>query len=479
MTLTDYKNGKGVANGKVDLTNLSNPNIDVNLTARNLLALNTTFKDNRLYFGKAFATGTFKFNGPIDNMQIDIKAATQDSTVFNIPLNTSSTAGDYDFIRFVSHKDTTKIVQKTNSFNGVTLNFDLTADEKTVVKIGTDYGQLEGRGKTNNLKLRINSLGDFDMYGDFLISSGKFEFTAQNFISKVFTVNQGGTIRWTGDPGNADINMEAIYEVRTDINNLYQAAGTTSPRGSQQELVQAKLMLTKTLLHPNIDFDFTFPTDPSIKDDLGTYLTDYNNRSQQALSLIVRRQFSTGNNNNLSNQVRQTATDAVSEFAFNKLNSLIAQSNIKGFDLNFRSASDASASIRLFKERLVLNGSLYSVNTSNNLFNGGASQNLFNSNLNNYTKDFEINYLIRADGRLRARYSYRVLNSTNLNTISSDNLNLQYVNGLGLIYQRDFDTFGEFLKNIFGGARRRKNNQGTNGTTPASDNEMDKPEDEK
>lgn len=473
MKLTDYKGGQGIANGKVDLTNLSNPTINVELTARNLLALNTTFKDNRLYYGKAFASGTFKFNGPIDNMNIDIDASTQDSTVFNIPLNTSVTAGDYDFIKFVSHKDTAKVAATTNAFNGVTLNFNLRADERTVVRIGTDYGQLEGRGKTSDLRLKINSLGDFDMYGDFLITSGKFEFTAQNFISKVFTVNQGGTIRWTGDPSNADINLEAIYEVRTDISALYQAAGTATTKANQQ-LVQAKLILTHTLLHPTIDFDFSFPNDPSIKDELGTYLTDYNNRSQQALSLIVRRQFSSGGyGNNVTNQVKQTAADAVSEFAFNKLNNLISQSNIKGFDINFRSATDASASLRLFKDRLILNGSLYSTQLSNNLFN--ANQNLFNSNLNNYTKDFEIDYLIRSDGRLRARYSYRVLNNNTLNTLGTDQLNVQYVNGLGLIYQRDFDTFGEFIRSLF--FRRRNRPKDQQGNTPplpnATVNEVD------
>ena len=89
-------------------------------------------------------------------------------------------------------------------------------------------------------------------------------------------------------------------------------------------LVQANLILTKSLLQPTIDFDFNFPTDPSIKDDLGTYLTDYNNRSQQALSIIVTQKIlhRDGDNGNLGHQPLNTAGEAVSEFAFNKLNSL-------------------------------------------------------------------------------------------------------------------------------------------------------------
>ncbi|RVT96487.1 translocation/assembly module TamB [Mucilaginibacter limnophilus] len=448
LKLRDIKSGTATANGTVDLNNISNPTLDINIDAQNLMALNTSFKDNHIYYGTAYGTGSFSFTGPIDNMKIDIRATTQEGTVFNIPLNTSSTASDYDFIRFVSHNDTAKVIEKPKSFNGITLNFDLTADESTLVRITTDYGQLEGRGVTRNLKLNINSLGDFEMFGDYLISSGKFEFTAKNFISKNFTVNQGGTIRWTGNPGNAEINLNAIYEVRTSVENLYSAAGFTSPRGKQQVLVQAQLILTKSLLQPEINFDFNFPNDPSIKEDVSTYLADVSNRNQQALSIIIRRNFTAGGGGgNLNQEVLSTAGDAVSEFAFNKLNNLISQSNVKGVDLSIRSFNEASATIRLFNDRLQLNGSLFSSTGNNNLFYNNYNSTLFNSSFNNLTKDFEALYRIRKDGNLTARYSYRVLSGTAVSTLNP--LDVQYVNGIGLVYQRDFDSLGEFIRNMF------------------------------
>jgi hypothetical protein len=454
MVLKDYKGGKGEANGKVDLNKISNPTLDIILDAENLMALNTTFKDNHIYYGVAYGTGKFSFTGPVDNMKIDIKATTQEGTIFNIPLNTSVTAIDYDFIRFVNHNDTTqKVVDKIHAFNGITLNFDLTVDEKTIVRIATDYGILEGSGTARNLKLNINSLGDFEMFGDFLITTGKFEFTAKDFISKNFTVSQGGTIRWTGNPSNAEINLKALYEVRTNIAPLYTAAGLQSPFGAKQVLVQAELLITKSLLHPNIDFNFNFPVEPSIKDDLITYLSDNNNRSQQALSIIVRRSFASGTGNNLSTQVLGTAGEAVSEFAFNKLNSFISQSNVKGVDLNIRSFNDASLGIRFWGDRLQLNGTVYSNTGTSDLFNN--KQSLLNTDFRNLTKDFEMQYLIRKDGNLRVKYSYRALNSTTLNTIT-DNLGVQYVNGIGLVYQRDFDTFGEFIRNMFRQGRRNR-----------------------
>ena len=457
MVLKDVKGNEATATGTIDLNDLANPDIEVDLDARNLMALNTTFKDNHLYFGTAFATGQFGFHGPTDDMNIDIRAKTGAGTIFNIPLNTSSTAEEYDFVKYVSHSDTARFVTKPKKFHGITLNFNLSVDEKTTVKITTDYGKLEGNGVARNLNLNISSLGDFNMYGDFLITTGKFEFVAKDVISKNFQVTQGGTIRWTGDPTNAEINLRATYDVRADILPLYKAAGQASSAGSRVLAVQANLLLTKSLLQPVIDFDFNFPTDPSIKDDLGTYLSDFNNRSQQALSIIVRRSFTSlgnnSNNDNLTNQTLNTAEQVVSEFAFNRLNSIIAQSNVvKNLDLNIRSFNEASASLHLFNERVLLSGSLFN-NIVNDPFNTSSS--LFNSNFDKLSKDFNAQYLILKNGDLNARYSYRLLNSTTLNNIDQ-NIGAQYVNGLGLVYQRDFDTFGEFVRAIFRSNRNKK-----------------------
>jgi hypothetical protein len=212
-------------------------------------------------------------------------------------------------------------------------------------------------------------------------------------------------------------------------------------------------------LQPTIDFDFNFPTDPSVKDDLATYLADANNRSQQAISIIVRRNF-TANSNDLTNQVIGTAGEAASEFAFNKLNNLIAQSNIRNFDLNIRSFSDASVAARFYDNRLSFSGSLYSNNGSNDLFNNN-SNNLFNQKFNTLTRDFEVLYKIRRDCNLTARYSYRALNNVTLSSLTDASLT-QYVNGFGLVYQRDFDTFGEFIRNLFRQSKRK--------TTPVTPN---------
>lgn len=463
VELLDTKDGSGVINGTVNLNNITNPDLQLELNAKNILALNTSFKDNHLYYGTAYGTGRFSFNGPLDNINIDIKAKTEVGTIFNIPLNTSTTVTDNDFIHFVSHSDTNKNISKATSFKGVTLNFDLTADEKTLVKITTEYGLLEGRGQANGLNLKINSLGDFQMFGDFSITSGKFDFSAKNFISKKFIVNEGGSIRWTGNPINATINLNAFYEVRTDIAPLYQAAGSSSPKGHTQTLVQAVLLLTNSLLKPDINFDLNFPSDPSIKEDLSNFLADNNNRSQQALNIILRRQFGV-----ITNQITNTASEVISELVFNNLNNLISRTNIKGLGLSARSFSDISISYNL-NDRFLISGSLFN-NTTNSITGGstipgstdflnGFNNNIFSSN-SNLTKNFELQYLITKNGSLRATSSYKVLENSTISTLSSastSQLNQEYVTGFGLVFEKNFDSVGELFRMLFKKSQSKKN----------------------
>jgi hypothetical protein len=105
----------------------------------------------------------------------------------------------------------------------------------------------------------------------------------------------------------------------------------------------------------------------------------------------------------------------------------------------------------LFGERVVLTGSLFNNNGNYQFYNSNYT--LFNTPFNSLSKDFSAQYLILKNGSLNARYSYRLLNTTIANQI--DLANAQYVNAVGLVYQRDFDTFGEFLRNMFRSGRRQ------------------------
>lgn len=434
LVLHDARNHTATVNGSVDMANPQIPVIDVGIDANNFMVLNTTYRDNPLYYGRAYGSGRFEFRGPTNAIRIDIKARTEANTSFSIPLNATSTISDAEFITFVG-KDSTAVAYVPSAFlSGMTMNMELQVLPDAETNIYTDLGELTGQGE-GTISLGITSLGDFSMFGDYVINNGRFTFTAQDFINKIFEINQGGTIRWTGEPTEATINLTAVYAQRTSVAPLYNAAGGNA--NEQRVLAQAEMNLSGNLMRPDIAFGINFPNEPYIKDELQSYLSDVNNINQQALSLIVRRSFAPGSSSDFSRELNNTLISAGTELAFNQLNNILAQSlNLRFVDFNIRSLNDASASFRLFNDRVI--------------FTGGVSdrRNLQLHDLNVFgdrvATDAELLYLIRKDGRLVLRGSNR-LNTRNF--LLNPN-NDEYVSAVGLVYRQEFNSFGEFFRRI-------------------------------
>lgn len=453
LTILDRNNNKAIANGSVDMSKPTDPNINVDIKATNFMVLNTTAKDNALYYGTGIGTGDFNFKGPTSNMNIDIKASTEEGTTFNIPLNAAGTISENDFITFVS-KDSTFSKPKNSYFDGLTLHIDLDIKRNAEANIFTDLGKLSGSGN-GNITMNVTSLGDFEMFGDYVILQGKFTFTAQDFINKIFEISRGGTIRWTGNPSEALINLTAVYEVRTSVRPLYVAAGRA---GTDQRVVaQAEMILGGNLLHPEISFAIDFPTDSYVKDELQNYLSDANNVNQQALSLIVRRSFAPGTGTDLTTELNSTFLSAGTELAFNQLNNIIAQSlNLNFVDFNIRSFNEASASIRLLNNRLILTGGVTDRRSELN------DLNLFS---NQVASDVEALYVIRKNGNLLFRASNRL---NNRNFLNPDD---EYVSALGLVYRQEFDTLGEFFRRMFMLNRKKRKEKETPSPIPNTEDD--------
>ncbi|MFD2160884.1 translocation/assembly module TamB [Paradesertivirga mongoliensis] len=437
LELMDIRNNTAQAVGTINLKNPLIPVVDIEIEAeRPFMVLNTTSKDNALYYGTAYGTGTFTFKGPTNNMEIVIDAKTEEGTVFNIPLNAAERVSSNDMITFVA-KDSTLAPAKAPTFSGLTMTLVLEVDEASVVNIITDLGKLSGRGNSQELRLEISSLGDFRMFGTYLIKSGKFQYTAQEYISKIFQISQGGSIRWTGDPVEADITLNAVYSNRANVGKLYEAAGYSGTEHNQSIVSEAVMTLSGNLLRPDIKFDINFPQDPYVKDELNSYLSEASNRTQQALSFIARGSFASNTGMKLD-AVNETFVNVFTEVTFNRINDILAQAlNLPSVDLNVRSLNDARATVSLFNDRVLLTGGI--TDTRDNV--GG-----FDVIGNSFSRDAEAQFFIKKDANssLIARASNRLNNRMMLNR------NQEYVSSLGLVYTKDFDTLGEFLRALIG-----------------------------
>ena len=448
LGLLDVDGNKATGNGTVDLNNLSYPELNIVVKATEFMALNTTAKDNPLYYGQAYATGTFIFKGPTNKMYIGIDAKTEKGTVFNLPLNSSETVMSKDFITFVS-KDTSQVVKKQTSFDGLTMSFNLVVDPNSTANIFTTLGKLSGNGN-GELNLEINSFGDFEMTGDYIIESGNFDFTAQEVINKKFTIRQGGSIRWTGNPSAAQIQLKAIYSLRANLDALYKAANRSEASNSANErvLTEVEMGLTGLLLKPDIKLDIFFPSNPAIKDELQAYFNDPNNLNLQAFSLIIRRSFAPGNGEeDLGQQLTSGVTSTATELLFNQFNNVLSSLNLDFVDINIRSFSEANASFKFFNDRIILNAGIVDRQSTNDLSIG--------FNKSNVGGEVEVLALIKKDGTLVGKLANKPPTQQSIFINSGINQN-NNVTSLGLIYTQQFDNFRELLQKISGQYKRNQ-----------------------
>ncbi|WP_254070848.1 translocation/assembly module TamB domain-containing protein [Pedobacter sp. L105] len=448
LVLTDVGGNKATANGTVDMNDVNNPTLDITIKAKNFMALNTTAKDNDTYFGQAYGTGTFIFKGPTNKIYIGIDAKAEKGTVFNLPLNTAETVTRKDFITFLS-KDTTANSKRKLNFDGLTMSLKLQVDPGSTANIFTSLGNLSGKGNAN-LDLEINSLGDFDMTGDYIIETGSFDFTAQEVISKKLSIRQGGTIRWTGNPNQAQINLKAIYELRAGLTDLYSAANRgNSSNSSLRVPVEVEMGLTGLLLQPEIKLDIFFPSNPSIKEELQAYFSDPNNLNLQAFSLIIRRSFAPGpGTEDLGRQVTSGVASTATELLFNQFNNVLSSLNLDFVDINIRSLSEANASFRFFDNRIVLNAGVIDRNTTGDFSTIGFAK-------NNVGGEVELQALIKKDGTLIAKIANKPQTTQSIFANPGINPNTN-VTSFGLAYSQQFDSFREFLQKVTGEYRRNQ-----------------------
>lgn len=438
--------GKGIINGRIIHNHFSDFKFDLSLEANKMQFLNTSPSSNELYYGRAFASGLINFRGTPKNVIIDISARTERFTEFNIPLYGASETSASNFITFVNSKETVELELEDEyqvDISSIQLNFDLevTPDAQVQLIFDPTIGDIiRGRGN-GDIKLEINTLGDFKMYGDYVIEDGDYLFTLQNIINKRFSVQKGGTVKWSGDPYNAYIDLEAIYGVRTNLLDLMRYPDMSDDeieKYSKRVQVNCVMNMTGSLMNPDIGFDIDLPnSDQSAKTDVKAKIRTDEEMNKQIFALLLMRRFiPTDEGSSVSSASAFTSNST--ELLSNQLTNWLSQIS-SDFDLgvNYQAGDEitneeveVALSTQLFNNRVIVDG------------NVGVSNNSA-ANTSTLVGDFNLEYKITEDGRLRVR----AFNETNdLNTLTN---NAPYTQGVGLSYRKEFDTFGDLLRSIF------------------------------
>ncbi|HLV46124.1 MAG TPA: translocation/assembly module TamB domain-containing protein [Flavobacterium sp.] len=446
--MIDTKNKtEGTINGSITHHNFQNWALDLSINSDNLMVLDLEHEEEVPYYGTAFIQGGATLKGPAESMNIAVQARSKPGTKIKIPLDETGGIGDNNFIHFISEEEKKQREQgifepiENVQTGGIQLDFDLgitpDADIEVIIDQKTGHG-MKGKG-AGYIKMAINTLGRFNMWGNFEVNEGEYNFRTNAAvipIDKKLSVKKGGTIIWDGDPMNANLNLEAIYHTQANPGLIVESSMVNKKIDTDVSVV-----VTGNLSNPEINFLIDFPNVSStIKSEIEYALADNDLRRTQALALLGTGNFISPKN----------ASTAAYGSLFESMGSLFdgifseeggkvqvsldyTQAERNPFAENESARISANISTQL-SDRIVLNGKL-------GVPVGGED--------NAIVGDVEIQFLLNQDGSLRAQVFNRENNITYLGE------GIGYTQGVGLAYEVDFNSFRELWQKIFLKAEER------------------------
>lgn len=418
--------------------------LDLDIKTKNLLVLNTVEQENAAYYGTGFLEGNATIKGKTDKLVIDVVGKTKGGTRFVIPISDVKTAEASELIRFV-HKNGTKDDDElrrkflSEKLKGLSMNFNLEITKDAVVEMVLDKATgsfLKGSG-TGNLQIELDTKDKFDMYGDFIVDNGIYNFKYGGFISKPFTVKKGGSISWSGNPFTANLNIEAVHRVSANPMSLLE--NITTNRKIPIDLITR---FSGELFNSEREFDIEIPNSSStVASELAFKLNNdnINSKTVQFISLLVSGSFY--NESNLSVNSSTALYGTGFDMLSSAFDNIVNQGNNR-----FKLRPEYTVGERGKVDNVNIEDQLalaldYQVN-DRIIINGKVGVPIGSKNQTDVIGEVNIEFLLNEDGTLRSTIFNRQ------NEIQYTEEEQGYTQGVGLIYQIDFDNVAELLEKL-------------------------------
>lgn len=436
----------------LDATNFRNLAYNIHVRPERMLVLNTTYKDNDLFYGNIYASGAATIKGNKAGVSMDIVATTQNGSQFFMPLSNTSVS-EADFVVFESpaqraaadsvaslrnrRRLTARLKERQTMRGNMDIKLALNVRPNTELQLNIDAEEdnvLHGRGN-GTLNLHVNPNNNiFTIYGDYDITDGEYKFSLRNLISRDFSISPGSSIQWTGDPMDALLNITAEYKLKASPAPLLRDMN----RNFRSNIpVNCIIRLTDRLTQPTITFDVQVPsTDSELQAAISNAMNTQEMVATQFIWLVAINNFysdNTGNNSNMNIGAMGGTVTGV-EFLSSQLSSWLSTDR---FSLvpKYRPKSELTSdevglafSAELIKDRLSVEVD-GSYDTGNNV----------TQTANSITGDVYMNLTLDRTGNFKAKAFTRTVDRFD------ENQGLQE-SGIGLSYRENFNRFGDLGK---------------------------------
>ena len=469
FTIHDTANNAIVLDGAINTPDFFNYTFNLKINADNFQAINSTKKDNRLFYGKMVFSAALTITGTPDQPVVDGNLTINDKTDFTVvlPQSEPGIVQREGIVRFVDYSSTAGDSLfmapydslKTSSLQGYDISININVSKDAVFNLivdegNGDYLRLKGVAQ---LTTGIDASGKITLVGSYEIGEGTYELSF-NFIKRKFSIFKGSRIVWTGEPTTAQVDVTAIYIANTAPLDLVSAQVTENQIIYRQKLpFEVHLVIKGELLTPEISFDVVLPQEGNYNvstDIINTVQTalvqlrqETGELNKQVFALLLLNRFvgqnpfdnSSGGGANAGTFARESVSRLLTE----QLNQL-AEGLIEGVDINFDVATTQDYTTGTQQQRTDFN-----VGLSKRLLNDRLTVTLgtdfelegprpTNQQQNNTSPNIAVDYKLSKDGRYMLR-AYR----KNDYTDAIEGYVIE--TGLGFIISVDYNKFRQIF----------------------------------
>lgn len=459
VTLYDRDMHRANLSGIITHDYFHNPTFNFTITdARDFLCYNMPpgIPDQNWY-GTVFGNGSVFVKGVPGLVTIDVNVQTAAGSTFTYELSDAEYAYEYNFITFTDRTPRTvqsdtipervRQVQLSNikTNNGIETQYQINiqteiteAAQINLVMDPVGGDKIRSRG-TGSLRMTYNSADELlTMLGTYTLAQGRYNFTLQDIIVREFTIQEGSTISFTGDPFAAQVDITAYYALNANLQDLDESFATDKDMNRTNVPVRALLIVSGVITEPDINFDLSFPTlTAEAYRKVRSVISTDDMMNRQIVYLLALNRFYTpdymSSTSSSNNELASVASSTISSQLASALGQLSENWTIAP---NFRSDRgdfsdvevDLALSSQLLNRRLIINGNL------------GYRDNSLNSSSTNFVGDFDIEYLLTRAGTIRLK-AYNHFNDQNYYIRSA--LTTQ---GVGVVFKHDFNRLFDFMK---------------------------------
>lgn len=471
FTILDSLKNQLNIDGDILTSNYVNYKLDLNISAKNFEALNSTKQNNQLFYGLFYFDTDLHVTGTELRPSVNGSLSVNDKTQFTMVLPQAQPGVEEreGVIRFVDmdsvKMDSTVLLAqidslKTSELKGmdISVNIEVNKNAELTLVVDEANGDFLKMKGTAQLTGGIDPSGKVTLTGSYEIEEGAYQLSL-NFLQRKFEIQKGSKITWLGEPTRADVNLTAVYVAKTAPLTLVENAVSqaTANQYKQKLPFNVQLILTGELLKPDIKFDITLPgetdlrVDAQVTETVDTRLLQLRAQpselNKQVFALLLLNRFVAENpfaSGGGGGGIESVARQSVSKLLTEQLNNLAADL-ISGVDLNFDVASTEDYTTGQMANRTDLNVSLskqllndrLKVTVGSNFELEGPQQT--SQRQNNVAGNVALDYMLSKDGRYLLR-AYRK------NEYEGALEGYIIETGVNFILSFDYDHFHELLR---------------------------------